>query len=482
MKLFELLRPWLPIDDLDSEILGLQQDSRWVKKGDLFLAYPGMRADGRYFMREAERAGAVAILYEAAQMPSCAMPLNCPAYPLIGLYEKLPLMAASFFNHPGRSLHITGVTGTNGKTTIAYQLTAALELLAEKAVYMGTLGSGLLTALQSTRMTTPNALSLQGFLADFVNEGFTHLCMEVSSHALKQGRVEGLNFSEAIFTNLTHDHLDYHLDMNDYAAAKAKLFAKPLKTMIINQDDAYAGFMKAQAQPSTEILSYGLNQDADVRVLTYQLNGQGSLFEVQSPWGRHQIETQMIGLFNIYNSLAVLSSLWAQGYASSDVVSLMSRLSGVPGRMERVFSSPLVMVDYAHTPDALKKVLLTLNQIKTGVLILVFGCGGDRDKEKRPVMGRIAEEYADRVILTNDNSRHEKIEAIMGDILGGFKNPQSVAIEPDREQAIQMALKRAQPDDIVLVAGKGHESYQDFGDHQRVFSDQKCIKIFYGID
>jgi len=483
MKLIELLRPWLSGKMPDCSICGLQNDSRHVKPGDLFVAYPGATADGRLFIQQAINAGAVAIVFEPENMPdACSLPHDVPCVPVPQLGKKLAAIASRFYDHPTRALSVTGVTGTNGKTTIAYQLAQAYGLLGQKAAYIGTVGQGDVRALQPLLNTTPDGLCLQQLLNEYRLNGVRQLCMEVSSHALSQGRVEEIDFTGAIYTNLTHDHLDYHQTMQAYAEAKSKLFAMPtLKWAVINHDDPYSEMMLETLSPTCQKYTYGLKENCDVRAVNFQISMSGSEFEVVSPWGRHTVRVNLLGKFNVYNSLAVFTSLLAQGMAVDDVVNVMHELKASPGRMEVVIAKPCVIVDYAHTPDALENVLTTLSQLKQGRLGVVFGCGGDRDKTKRPIMGRIASQYADFVIVTSDNPRTEEPEQIVNEVVQGLLPTAKALLIVNREEAIQQALTMADPQDIILIAGKGHESYQQIGTKRFDFSDQDVVRKLLGV-
>ena len=458
------------------EIKHLQNDSRKVCAGDVFLAYPGAASDGREFTQQAVDAGAAAILYEPDKIkrqPKYAIP--CVAYP--NLAASLGNLARKFYGEPTRELCVIGVTGTNGKTTIAYQLAQAHELLNTPSAYMGTIGEGRVDALKPLLNTTPDALQVQQLFYDYAKAQVKTVCMEVSSHALCLGRVEGVEFTQAIYTNLSHEHLDYHQTFEAYAAAKAKLFALPeLKLAIINQDDEHAALMQAEAPSGCKILTYGLDNACDVRGRNIRLDMRGSVLDVESPFGNFKLRLNALGRFNIYNGLAVLTSLLAYGYTLSDVLAIMPRLLPSPGRMEQVADSPIVLVDYAHTPDALENALSTLAELKQARLFVVFGCGGDRDKSKRAPMGRIASEYADYVILTSDNPRTENPEAILDDIQAGLlAGPQVLSIT-NRKQAIFRALELADSDDMILIAGKGHEAYQEIGHERFPFSDQAVVQ------
>ena len=476
MKLMELLAPWSNTVLPDCDVLGLCNDSRKICPGDLFFAYKGAAFDGRLYIADAVRAGAKAVVY-SPENSTISLPdsVPCVAIPQIG--DKLAEIARRFYQTPHNAFSVTGVTGTNGKTTIAYQLAQAFDLLNQRASYVGTIGQGSVQALQPLANTTPDALCLQRLMYEYWQAGVAHVCMEVSSHALAQGRVAGIDFTQAIFTNLTHEHLDYHHTMEEYAAAKAALFAMPtLQWAIINHDDAYCAAMQAKVVRPCETLTYGLQEGADVRALLWQTNIAGTQLEIASPWGMHSVRVNLVGAFNVYNSLAVFASLLAQGVAASEAVRVMSLLQASPGRMEVISANPCVIVDYAHTPDALENALSTLSQLKQGRLFVVFGCGGDRDRAKRPMMGRIASQYADGILLTSDNPRSEDPLAILQEIASGVASNNNLWSIVDRKEAIHQALAMAEPKDIVLIAGKGHETYQQIGKERFDFSDKAVVQ------
>ncbi|KTD24779.1 UDP-N-acetylmuramyl-tripeptide synthetase MurE [Legionella lansingensis] len=479
MKLTELIKPWIDSAIPDCEILGLENDSRKIKPGFLFFAYPGAQTDGRLFISQAIHAGAQAVLYEPQNWPQdVELPTKLNALPFPDVAQKLADIASRFYGYPTKELMVTGVTGTNGKTTIAYQLAQAHDLLGEKAAYIGTIGQGRVNSLSTLINTTPDALCLQHLFATYRENAIKQVCMEVSSHALSQERVEAIEFQQAIFTNLTHEHLDYHITMEAYAQAKALLFAKPtLKWAIVNQDDNHGQLMRnAVSSPSCQIISYGFKDNADVRVIDWRVAITGSRCEIVSPWGQVQLHFNTLGFFNVYNSLAVFSSLLAHGYPINKVIPVMAKLTAAPGRMEIVSQEPYILVDYAHTPDALENVLATLNKMKEGRILVVFGCGGDRDKKKRPMMGRIASQYADIAIITSDNPRTEAPTVIIDEIAAGIVPDADVYKIVDREKAIEKAIALANKDDIIVVAGKGHEDYQQIGTTRFSFSDQVVIR------
>lgn len=476
MNLKELLVPWVSSSVPDVEILGIQNDSRQIKEGDVFFAYPGALCDGRLFIQKAVEAGARAVVYDPDKLPG-NLTQTVPCIPIEQLASKLAAMASHFYGNPSQHLHLTGITGTNGKTTIAYQLAQAYELFGEKAHYLGTLGHGSVHCLQVSKNTTPDAVCLQSWLSAYQHQNIQHVCMEVSSHALDQGRVDGVEFTQAIYTNLSHDHLDYHHTMQAYAQAKAKLFAHPhLTHAILNKDDAYMQYMSEQLSRACKQITYGLTPKSDIQAIDLKISMHHTEFTVLSPWGAFPIKSKMVGKFNVYNSLAVFTSLAAYGFDPQDIALILSQLTAAPGRMEVVSQKPCVIVDYAHTPDALENVLATLAPLKRNRLWVVFGCGGDRDKMKRPLMGGVVSRYADGIIVTSDNPRHEDPEQIIREIMQGVIHDKQVLQIIDREEAIQKSLELASDDDIILIAGKGHETYQQLGDTSISFSDQEVVR------
>lgn len=478
MNIDELLRPWVDLNLPGCNISGLHNNSQEIQPGFLFFAYPGAMVDGRFFIAQAIKAGAVAVVYEADNWPKdCPKPQGC-LIPLSGLVRHMPAIARRFYGEAAKKIKITGVTGTNGKTTIAWQLAQAHDLLSVSAAYIGTLGQGKADALKPLKNTTPDALCLQQLFYEYQKAGIRQVSMEVSSIALDAHRVDNIDFEQAIFTNLTLDHLDYHHSMDAYAAAKARLFACPsLKWAIINDDDAWAPFIKSAIHTGCKALTYGVSDACDVRALRWEVTLRGTIIELSSPWGRHEVRIKALGFFNIYNALAVFTSLMVSGYEINDVIGVIARLKAAPGRMEVVAERPWVIVDYAHTPDALENVLLTLNNVKKGRILLVFGCGGDRDKTKRPIMGDIATRLADIAVITSDNPRTEDPLEIIKDIEQGTGAARMGMYSiVDRKEAIAKAIELAQEDDIILVAGKGHEDYQQIGHERLSFYDQAVIR------
>lgn len=483
MQLTELLQdiphPGLP----DITVSGLALDSRQVATGTLFIALKGTHQDGQQYIADAVTRGAAAVLIDAA-IPASINELSIPRIPIHGLRQCLPLIAARYFKHPARHLTITGVTGTNGKTSCTHFIA---QLLAKQGVpcgVIGTLGSGLYTALKDTGLTTPDAVALQRIFHEFHQQGIQQVAMEVSSHSIDQGRIDHLPFETAVFTNLTQDHLDYHGTMAAYASTKRRFFTDyPVKQCVINADDPYGAQWLNDLTDKRPTYAYTTQPRATipgsagiVSCPQYRFIRQGIEATIASPWGEGLVELPLIGLFNLSNALAALTVFCAHGFSFDAALAGLAALQPVPGRMQRLVrpDKPLVVVDYAHTPDALQKVLETLRQHTSGRLICVFGCGGDRDAGKRPIMGRIAETLADQVIITNDNPRHEIPDKIVSDILSGLVAPDRVTIELDRANAIRLSIQSASPGDCVLIAGKGAERYQQVGDHKIPFDDAAC--------
>ena len=478
---------------------GMSADSRRLAAGDVFLAYPGGVHDGRAHIAAAIRAGAAAVLWEPANHIWQAGAIA--NLPVAGLREQAAGLAAAWYGQPSRHLWMTGITGTNGKTSVAHWLSAAWTRLGRRTAAIGTLGNGFPGALQVASHTTPDAVSLQVLLAGYRDLGAEGVAMEVSSHGLEQGRVEGVAFDVAVLTNLTQDHLDYHGDMASYAAAKARLFAWPgLKWAVLNADDELGVSLERQLRGgATRVLSYGLDRvpprsqnplaaprggampdlgrpgaghGGDLRARILRADRNGLRMEIVSPWGMGELASPLLGEFNAYNLLAALGALLAGGVKLDDALAALAKAEAVPGRMQKLASGagePTVIVDFAHTPDALDKVLAALKPLTRGKLVCVFGCGGGRDRTKRPLMGAAVAARADVAIVTSDNPRHEDPADIIADILAGMPPAQSASV--DRRAAIRAAIQGAGPEDIVVLAGKGHESYQEINGVKYPFSD-----------
>lgn len=452
---------------------GLTVDSRKIRPGMAFAAYPGEAGDGRRYIAAAIAAGASAILWEQNEFVWPAEFGNVPNIPVADLKNKLGGIAAQLYGDPSRDLWITGVTGTNGKTSCTQWLAQAFSALGRKTAVIGTLGNGFPPDLDYTGNTTPDAAVLQAALADYRAAGATGVAMEVSSHGLDQGRVNGVQFDVAVLTNLTRDHLDYHGDMASYAAAKAQLFAWPdLRYAVLNLDDEFGREMASKHQRGpVQVVGYGFER-GNVRGSRLQLSSAGLAMTVNSDWGRAELQSSLLGRFNAHNLLASLAALLVSGVDLDAAIAALSAVDAVAGRMQAIGGNgqPLVVVDYAHTPDALEKVLSTLRELNSaGRVWCVFGCGGERDAGKRPLMGAIAMRLADRAVVTSDNPRNEDPQTIITAIRAGMNGNEMVAI--DRAEAIAEAIKQARPGDVVLIAGKGHEDYQEIAGVKYPFSD-----------
>ncbi len=457
----------------DIEVADLCLDSRTVTPGSLFLAYPGVANDGRDFIRAAIENGAVAIVYESLGYEDLTG-LAIPAFGVVGLQRKVGILASAFFDHPSDALQVFGVTGTNGKTTCAYLLAQAFERLGMRSAFIGTIGIGPVSAIESATHTTPDPISLQRCLAQMVAQGITQVCMEVSSHALHQSRVAGLEFYCVLFTNLTQDHLDYHSSMEDYGAAKAKLFTDYASALaVVNADDAF-GQSLLERSVAEFVVSYG-ERAGDVTLEDLTLTTRGIEFSVVGDGVDFAVVSPLVGQVNVPNLLLVCATLLALSTPIEEIQAVLSQLRAAPGRME-LFTGPglpHLVVDYAHTPDALTKALASVSRHCEGDLWCVFGCGGDRDQAKRPLMGQAAEAAADHIIITNDNPRSEAPQAIADDILAGLTNADAVTVELDRAAAIEHAVLQAKPNDWILIAGKGHETTQTIGKQLLDFSDRQ---------
>jgi UDP-N-acetylmuramoyl-L-alanyl-D-glutamate--2,6-diaminopimelate ligase len=455
-------------------VSGLGLDTRSLAPGDAFVALRGAAAHGITFAPAAVAQGAKVILAEAPAPPALA-PVPVPVLWLDGLRERAGQIAARFHGEPSRALQVIGVTGTNGKTSTVQLLAQALTLLGHKAASIGTLGAGLHGEVQAGERTTPDALRVQALLAQFRAAGAGHVAMEVSSHALQQGRVNAVQFACAIFTNLTRDHLDYHGSMQAYGAAKARLFGWPgLAHAVINIDDAFGREIAGSISGGAALLRTSVdNAAAEVHAANLHLDTRGLSFDLRTPWGEAAVTSPLLGRFNVANLLGVIAALGALGFAFEAIVAAVAQLQPVAGRMNRLGggAQPLVVVDYAHTPDALEQALTTLRAHSHGRLVCVFGCGGERDAGKRPLMAQIAERLADAVIVTDDNPRGEDGDTIVAAIRAGFRDADAVHVQRDRARAIAEGIAQALAGDIVLIAGKGHEPYQEIGAQKFPFDD-----------
>jgi UDP-N-acetylmuramoyl-L-alanyl-D-glutamate--2,6-diaminopimelate ligase len=477
----------------DIAVTGLALDSRTVTPGALFLALRGQASHGLAHVDAAIARGAAAVVWEPADGVA-APQLSVPVIAVDALGRHAGTIAARWHRHPSEDLFTVGITGTDGKTSTAHLVAQAFERLHSPCAYFGTLGYGRLGALADASHTTPDPLRLQALLADARDAGATACAMEVSSHALDQARVGGVAFDVAVLTNLGRDHLDYHGTVEAYAAAKRRLFAWPdLQAAVLNQDDAHGRRWAAEllAAAQTPVIVYGLDGTAvpGARFVIGRelvLHGDGLSMQLDTSWGRALLNSRLLGRFNAHNLLAAASVLLANGVALADVVAVLAESRTVPGRIEafRVPGSPLVVVDYAHTPQALAAVLDALRPHTAGKLISVFGCGGDRDHGKRPLMAAAAVERSDVAIITDDNPRSEAPEAIAAAMLAGIPAGRTAQVIQDRATAIATAIGSAAADDLVLIAGKGHEDYQLYGLYgreRRLFSDRAYVADLLGL-
>lgn len=506
----------LPIDMLLAQHASanaqLTSDTRALKAGDVMLAYPvgnsHQISDSRSYIPQALSLGASLVLYEpnglAAELVEICKDARC--VPVTDLAKKAGGIAANWYQNPSRQMRVIGITGTNGKTTVSQWIANALHAQKQPSAVVGTLGAGLLDQMQPTGFTTPDAARLQSLLKEIKDQGAMSVAMEVSSHALDQGRINGVEFDTVVITNLTQDHLDYHGSMSEYAAAKKKIIDLPgIKNIVINADDDFGqeclqALANKVANSDITVWAYATKAEKllalpcfanknynKVLASDIHLMNQGMTFHLNvSGEDLGCVQTSFVGTFNVSNALAVFACMLAGGKSYDQAKEIISQLKPVKGRMELVSqssSAPMAIVDFAHTPDALEQVLKTLQVMATerkGQLWCVFGCGGDRDATKRPIMGRIAEKYADHVMVTSDNPRSESPEKIMAEILSGFENSSLAQVNADRATAILQTIRQAKPQDIVLVAGKGHEETQEIAGKKHPFSDQMHLKLAMG--
>lgn len=503
-SLLEGLAAELPNKDIAIE--GLCLDSRSCQRGSLFMACAGSQSHGLAHAVDAKKHGAAAIAYETdsslrewpgldALLETLRKDTTC--INVDHLQQKVGIIADRFYSHPSEQQFVVGITGTNGKTSCGQFIAEALSER-ETCGVLGTLGNGVFGDLQATTHTTPDAVSVQRILAEMKQQDVKCISMEVSSHGLMQGRVNGVAFDVAVLTNLSRDHLDYHDDMESYAMAKRRLFEMPgLRYAVINVDDEFGRRLLKTMPGTVQTVAYsarGISEETEEAMVAgsvmhlgcvcaekLQLTHEGMSIRVSTPWGDGEIHSHLLGRFNASNLLAVLSVLLIKGIRVPDALDMINKLHTVPGRMQRYAGKagkPLVVVDYAHTPDAIDEVLLALRDHCQGKLWCVFGCGGDRDRGKRPLMGAAAERVADHLVITDDNPRSESAQAITDDILTGLQNPDHAVLEHDRAAAIRYALQRAGEFDIVLVAGKGHEDYQITGNQRLHFSDGEVVETW----
>lgn len=464
----------------------MQLDTRLLQPGSLFLALQGHAVDGRRFMQQAEQSGAAAILFDNGDgfVPP---KLNIPCIAVPALAEKVSELAGRFYDEPAQKLALVGVTGTNGKSTCTQLIANWTELLGQRGAVLGTLGNGLFGQLRATENTTGSAISIQQELAHFAAEKVNVAAMEVSSHGLVQHRVSALPFAAAVFTNLSRDHLDYHHTMQAYADAKRQIFQQTApEHCILNADDETA-YNWLQQMPQAVV--YGIDRQLPthpglfVYATEVKYHPQGITISIHSSWGDGVLSAPLLGKFNVSNLLAALAVMLVLQYDFETLCQTAAYLQPVTGRMECFGNQqqPLVVVDYAHTPDGLEKALQAARQHCYGRLFCIFGCGGDRDRGKRPQMAAIAEQWADTIILTDDNPRTEDPTIIIADMCAGLQKPATAHIEHSRLRAIELALSQAVAGDIILVAGKGHEDYQIIGKEKRHYSDRETVMQLLGV-
>ena len=458
-------------------IKAITADSRNVQAGSLFLAYVGEKADGRQYIGDAIKNGASAVLWEAENFDWHA-DWDIENIAIKQLRQQAGNIASQFYKNPSSKMWMIGVTGTNGKTSITQWLSQCFNYLNRKTAVIGTLGNGLPENMVQTNNTTPDPILLQGMLADYASQKTEVVAMEVSSHGLHQGRVNGVHFDVAVLSNLTRDHLDYHGTFDEYAVAKRRLFdVNDLHFAVLNADDDFGlDIAEELADTGTVVVTYGIAR-GEIRASDIRFENTYFTFYAITSQGNAAVKVNLIGRFNVYNVLAVLATLLVSKVSLQDAVAAITQIKAAPGRMQTMGGGklPLVVIDYAHTPDALEKVLTTLKAQARSKLICVFGCGGNRDVGKRPLMGKVASELADAVVVTSDNPREENPDDIIQDIvrsmLGNF------AIEEDRAKAISIAILAAKAGDIVLIAGKGHENYQEINGFKLPFSDVEQAEL-----
>jgi UDP-N-acetylmuramoyl-L-alanyl-D-glutamate--2,6-diaminopimelate ligase len=481
------------------EALGVKRlatDSRLIRRGDTFVAYPGETYDGRDYIPQALANGAASVLWDNRNF-SWDPAWRAANLGVNNLRRHAGEIASHVYGRPSSKLWMIGVTGTNGKTTCSQWIAQSLTRIGRKCAVIGTLGYGLPAALEPTANTTPDAVWLHATLSGFLKRGIRNVSMEVSSHGLAQDRLSGIEFDVALFTNLTRDHLEYHGTMRRYRAAKAKLFRWPsLKSAVLNLDDRLGAQLVAKLpRRGLHVFGYGFSRTAPARARTLlrvqgrnlRVGADGLSFDVSTPWGSASLSSALIGRFNAANLLGLLATLLASEVSLDDSIVALQSMRAVPGRTERYGGGrrPLVVVDYAHSPDALEKILTALREVNCDLgtrtaqserprLICVFGCGGDRDRGKRPLMGAIAERLADRMIITSDNPRNEDPLKVIADIQEG--TGKDCAVVPDRAQAIRQAIATARRGDVVLIAGKGHERFQEIGGVKHPFNDAVVVQ------
>lgn len=481
LQLSQLIEPLVlkqTTGNLDVDIRGLTMDSRQVKPGDLFIAKAGFTVDGHDYIDQAIEKGASALLVEkevATQIPTVRVPDS---------QRAMAILAAHYYQYPTKELKVIGVTGTNGKTTTTHLIQQMFDDLDHPTGIIGTIGIQTKHHTYPSKNTTPEVLDLQKGFSQMRKEGLKYAAMEVSSHALDLGRTRGIEFHIAVFTNLTQDHLDYHETMEKYREAKGLLFSQlgndyqtPSGQMaVLNADDPASSYF-ARITPA-QIVTYGIKNSADVRAKKIQITSQGTVFQLHTFQGSIEVHLPLVGMFNVYNALAAAAVALIEGFSLHKIKNSLERVKGVAGRFECVNREVpyMVLVDYSHTPDSLENALSTIQEFAEGKVICVVGCGGDRDRSKRPQMAKVAESYSDLTIVTSDNPRSEPPEQILDEMVQGFTKQEYVRLV-DRQRAIEFAIEQAGPGDVVLIAGKGHETYQEIQGVRYDFDDREVARM-----
>jgi len=478
MKLKSLIKgvDALEVDgSLELDISGISYDSNYTKKGDLFICIKGFAADGHDFVRAAAGKGAAAVIVEKD-----IGDLGITVVKVKDSRKAMPVIASNFYRKPADKLKLIGITGTNGKTTTTYMVKSILEADGKKTGLLGTIQNHIGSRVVPATRTTPESLDLQRIFREMADEDVEYAVMEVSSHSLELGRVDGLVFRSGIFTNLTQDHLDFHKTMENYRNAKKKLFYMTKKANIINIDDPSGRLIAEEVKAcGTRLFTYGIENQADISAKNIEMEPWGAGFTLVTPRYSMDIEIKLPGRFNIYNALAAATAAYAEGIGRKSVKKGLERMSNVPGRSEIVYADTpyTIMIDYAHSPDGLKSILSSIRQYAKGKIITIFGCGGDRDREKRPIMGEIAGKLSDYCVITSDNPRTEEPMEIIKQIEAGIKltDCDYICIE-NRRDAIKYALTVAREGDMVLLAGKGHETYQVLKEGTIHFDEREIVR------
>ena len=458
----------------------LSLNSKQISKNTVFIAYPGNKHDGREFIQEAIENGAAGIIFESKNLKK-NLNLSIPNISISDLKNKLAAISSQFYEYPSKKISIIGITGTNGKTTSAYWLSQCLNHLKIKTAFIGTLGYGDLKKLKKSQNTTPSAIDLQRSIKEIYKKKYKYVAMEVSSHGIKEQRINNIEFKQRLFTNLSRDHLDYHKTMSEYAEVKKKfMLSEKNGNIIVNIDDKVGqSIFNNSVLPDNKKVSFSIYKKSKIQATNIRQDHNNLSFDLNYYGKSFPVRLKLIGIFNIYNVLGVIGCLSTMGFEVNQIINSLKKIKQVPGRTEFIKKSkdlPSVMIDYAHTADALENILKSIKNNSFKKIILVFGCGGDRDKGKRKEMAKIAEEYADHSLITSDNSRNENPKDIIEDISKHFDQEPIKII--DRKEAICEAIKMADKGDLVVIAGKGHEEYQEIGNKKIYFSDKKVVDDF----